>query len=154
MRGERSEAFHEAFNLLCGEKLGTGAFRDVYACAILPDCVVKVEIRAESFCNITEWTTWKAVENTPASRWFAGCRWISPGGCVLIQERTRPPAPHEFLAKIPSYFTDLKHRNWGMAKSFNGDKEWLVCHDYGNNMIIEKGTNTRSLKRAIWNDGN
>ena len=85
-------AFEEAFNLLCGTRINWGMSRTVYECTLLPDCVVKVETGSQHFQNVMEWETWQIVKGAPASRWFAACRWISPNGKVLIQERTRPPS--------------------------------------------------------------
>lgn len=147
-----SKAFEESFNLLCGEKIGRGMSRDVFECTLLRDYVVKVETRAGFFQNIIEWETWKIVQNTPASRWFAECKWISPSGIILIQERTRPPAPAEFLDKIPVWFTDTKRTNWGMASTNRENKQVLVCHDYGTSLMLQDGTSTKRMKKADWYD--
>jgi hypothetical protein len=149
-----SEAFEEAFNLLCGEQIGYGMSRKVFACALLPDCVVKVETDGHRFQNVIEWETWNFVQWTPASRWFAACKWISPNGKVLIQERTRPAGHGDLPEKVPVWFTDLKRDNWGMAKARNRDgspgREWLVCHDYGTSLALQEGTTTKRLKKADW----
>lgn len=154
--GNWEEAFPEAFNLLCGDKLGAGMSRTVFACTLLPDCVVKVETNSHSFQNVMEWQTAQMVGGTAASRWFAKCLWISPNGKVLIQERTRPPGPSEFVDRVPVWFTDLKRTNWGMAKAQKKDgspgKEWLVCHDYGTSLALQEGTITKRLKKADWWD--
>lgn len=147
-----SRAFEEAYNLLCGERIGYGMSRMVFECTLLPDCVVKVETDAQRFQNIVEWETWKTVQHTPAARWFAQCKWISPSGVVLIQERTRPPAPQEFLDKIPVWFTDTKRTNWGMASTNKSGKQFLVCHDYGTSLMLQEGTVTKRLKKAEWYD--
>ena len=149
-----SEAFEEAFNLLCGEQIGYGMSRKVFACKLMPECVVKVEEESIGFQNIMEWQTWDFVRWTKASRWFAACKWISPNGKVLIQERTRPPSDAELVEKVPVWFTDLKRTNWGMAKAQNRDgsdgREWLVCHDYGTSLALQEGTVTKKLKKADW----
>lgn len=147
-----SEAFEEAFNLLCGEKIGRGMSREVFECALLPGHVVKVETNAHRFQNIMEWETWQIVQRTAASRWFAACKWISPNGKVLIQERTRPPAPSEFVDRVPVWFTDLKRTNWGMAVTSRDSKQFLVCHDYGTSLMLQEGTITKRLKKAEWWD--
>jgi hypothetical protein len=151
-----SQAFEEAFNLLCGAKLGQGMSREVFECALLPGYVVKVETERERFQNVMEWETWQIVQGTSASRWFAECRWISPNGKVLIQERTRPAGHAEFVERVPVWFTDLKRTNWGMAKAQHKDgqpgKEWLVCHDYGTSLMLQDGTTTKRLKKADWYD--
>lgn len=151
-----SEAFEEAFNLLCGDKLGYGVSRNVFECTLVPDCVVKVETDPRRFQNVMEWEIWQRVRDTPASRWFAAARWISPNGKILIMERTRPPAATEYLEKVPAWFTDLKRQNWGMAKADKKDgkpgREWLVCHDYGTSLVIEEGTITKRMRKAEWWD--
>lgn len=149
------EIHAEAFNLLCGEQIGRGMSRTVYECALLPDYVVKVEADPYRFQNVMEWETWQLVQWTPASRWFAECRWISPNGRVLIMERTRPPGPGDLPEKVPMWATDLKTSNWGMAKAKNrdgtvADREWLVCHDYGTSLALQEGTVTKRLKKAEW----
>ena len=151
-----SQAFEEAFNLLCGDKIGYGMSREVFECALLPGYVVKVETDRERFQNIMEWETWRIVSGTASSRWFAECKWISPNGKVLIQERTRPAGLLEFPERIPLWFTDTKRSNWGMARAKNKDgspgKEWLVCHDYGTSLMLQDGTTTKRLKKAEWYD--
>lgn len=156
MSAEHEDAFREAFNLLCGDKIGGGMSRTVFECALLPGYVVKVETDPRRFQNILEWETWHMVADAPASRWFAECRWISPNGKVLIQERTRPAGALELPEKVPVWFTDLKRQNWGMAKSRNKDgspgREWAVCHDYGTSLMLQEGTATKRLKKADWYD--
>jgi len=143
------EAFSEAFNLLCGDKIGTGMSRTVFECVLLPNYVVKVETDSCRFQNILEYETWNIVKWTEASRWFAECRWISPNGKILIQEKTRPPADHELVEKVPIWFTDLKRSNWGMVRT-NGKKEYLVCHDYGTSLMLQNGTVTKRMRKADW----
>jgi hypothetical protein len=145
----------EAFDLMCGDRLGYGMSRTVYACKLLPDCVVKVEEDSGRFQNVVEWETWQRVRDTPASRWFAACRWISPNGSVLVMERTRPPAPSEFLDRMPAFLCDFKRTNYGMAKAEGRhgkpETEWLVCHDYGTHLMFEHGM-TKRLRKADWWD--
>ena len=145
-------AFEEAFNLLCGEKIGYGMSRTVFECKLLPGCVVKVETSPRMFQNVIEYETWEIVKYLPASKWFAECKWISPNGKILIQERTRPPAPQEFTEKVPIWFTDLKRTNWGMASTNKDDKQYLVCHDYGTSLMLQDGTTTKRMKKAEWFD--
>lgn len=151
---DKEELFREAFNLLCGVKLGDGMSRDVYACTLLPGYVVKVERRCETWQNILEWQTWQMVKEAPASRWFAACRYISPDGRLLIQERTRPVMLHELPERIPVWFTDAKIQNWGAART-NPDgkgRPHCVCHDYGTSLVLQEGTITKRLKKADWWD--
>jgi len=145
--------FESAFNLLCGEVIGRGMSRTVYDSPLLPNSVIKVETAAHQFQNVIEWETWERVRDTPASRWFAACEWISPDGIVLVMQRTRPPAPSEFPDRVPVYLTDMKRTNYGMVGECRGGvgKQLLVCHDYGTHMLFEHGM-TKRLKKAAWWD--
>ena len=147
------EEFEEAFNLLCGEKIGYGMSRTVFECPLLPGYVVKVEKSPRMFQNVIEFETWEIVKFSAAARWFAECKWISPNGKILIQEKTRPPAPSEFLEKVPVWFTDLKRENWGMASTNKEGKQYLVCHDYGTSLMLQNGTTTKRMQKANWIDG-
>jgi len=142
-----SPAMHrEAFNILCHSLIYTGMSRAVWDSKVLPDCVIKVEETSGMFQNVVEWETWQRVKDTPMSRWFAECRWISPNGSVLIMERTKPASDDRYPEKMPAFLSDFKRRNYGMIGEF------LVCHDYGTNMLFEHGM-TKRLVKANWTDG-
>jgi hypothetical protein len=141
--------YEDAFNLFCGAKIGEGISRTVFACRIDPTIVIKVEDSVSYRQNVIEWEIWQRAIGTPASRWLAQCKWISPNGKVLIMERTRPPLEAELPKRVPVYLTDLKRTNYGMAKT-NKAKEYLVCHDYGTSLIFEKGLETKAFKKADW----
>ena len=145
--------FEEAFNLLCGDVIGRGMSRVVYDSPLLPNFVIKVESDAHRFQNVIEWETWQRVRDTPASRWFAACQWISPDGLILVMQRTRAPALNEFPERVPLYLTDMKRTNYGMVgEGEDGTgKQFLVCHDYGTHMLFEHGM-TKRLKKADWWD--
>lgn len=145
--------FESAFNLPCGEVVGRGMSRTVYDSPLLPNSVIKVETGAHRFQNVVEWETWQRVRDTPASRWFAACEWISADGIVLVMQRTRPPAPSEFPDRVPLYLTDMKRTNYGMVGERHGGdgKQFLVCHDYGTHLLFEHGM-TKRLKKAQWWD--
>lgn len=140
--------YREAFDLMCGTELGTGISRRVYECCLLDGYVVKVEEGNATFQNVMEMLIWRSVAGTKAERWFAECKAISPNGRVMLQERTRPASQSELLEMVPVWFTDLKPDNWGMV--IRGDKEYLVCHDYGYNNTISHGTSTKRMKKADW----
>lgn len=115
--------YRETLGLLLGAPLGRGAARRVYANALDPRTVVKIEDAACSFQNVQEWETWRLVADTPLARWFAPCRFISPSGVVLIQDRAEDI--DKFPAEIPAFFTDLKLANFGrIGRQF-------VARDYG-----------------------
>ena len=119
--------------------------RVVYECKLDPTLVVKVEETAGQFQNVIEWETWKRVQDTPYSRWFAKPHSISDNSCILLMERTQPPQPQQFLAQMPVFLCDFKRTNFGMSG------KWLVCHDYGTNLLFEHGM-TKRMKKAHWYD--
>lgn len=123
-----------------GEQIASGTFRDVYECPLLPDCVVKIEDKAQSFHNIAEWEVWNLVKDTRWARWFAPCRTISSAGAVLIQARTQPAKA--FPKNIPNFFADLKLENFGLLDGR------FVCHDYGYNYLLDHGLAAGKLVRS------
>ncbi|KVT92704.1 hypothetical protein WK60_14030 [Burkholderia ubonensis] len=145
----------EAFNLLVDDLIGRGMSREVYSSRLMPDCVIKVEDGAGSFQNIVEWETWLRMRDTPAGRWFAKCKWISPTGQILIMERTRQPALSEYPAKMPVFLCDLKRTNYGISNApdpkTGKPTHAFVCHDYGTNMLFEHGMSKR-MRTAEWWD--
>lgn len=136
-------AFRDAFNLLCDDKIGYGASREVYSSRVLPDCVIKVETGIGKFQNILEWETWDRVSQTEFAKWFAPCEWISPNGVILIMKKTLPA--HKYPDKIPAFFTDTKRTNFGVYKGN------FVCHDYGMHLLMENGM-TKRMRKADWWD--
>jgi hypothetical protein len=146
----------EAFNLLCDDRIGSGMSREVWSSRLMPDCVIKVEDGAGRFQNIVEWETWQRVKDTPASRWFAQCRWISPTGQILIMERTRQPALSEYPEKMPAFLCDFKRTNYGISTVKDAKtgqpSHMFVCHDYGTNLLFEHGMTKRLVKAEWWDE--
>lgn len=135
---------NDALGMLIGEALGEGAHRKVYACQVLPRCVVKIETAAQQFFNVLEWEMWCEMETTRWAKWLAPCRFISDCGAVLIQDRcelleTRP-------ARVPGFLWDLKRENWGDLRGKP------VCFDYGNNPVIRQAARRSRLVRPKWFD--
>lgn len=136
--------FEDAFNLLCGDKLGSGIHRDVFECRLLPDCVVKVENDGHwrYFANVKEmsfWSDWQHCERV--SKWLAPCEFMSPDGRVLVQKRVRIAHPTDTMPdKLPKFLADRKLSNYGWL----GDR--FVCVDYG---ITIPEASTRMTK-AEW----
>lgn len=127
-----------------GDHIGSGAYRDVYAYAIDPlRFVVKLENGFASFANHREWEVWKAIQETKLAQWFAPCKAISGNGVMLIQARTKPVMFTDLPKRVPAFFADLKADNWGRYKGR------IVCHDYANHMMLERGI-TCGMKKAIW----
>ena len=135
------------FGVMTGEWLGGGVGRGVYVLGTDPSMVVKIETAGHSFQNIAEWDVWTEIErgDNKARKWFAPCYYISPCGIVLIQARTRPADKSRLPKKMPAYFTDLHHRNFGMLDGR------LVAHDYGYNRFIHLGLSA-SLREVTWRD--
>jgi hypothetical protein len=136
--------FEEAFNLLCGRKIGEGIHRTVYACRIDPKMVVKVEHDTDWFVgsNAKEYANWEFnSEYKKVSNWLAPCAWISPNGRVMLQHRTQPMAIYNMPKSVPAFFTDIKPDNWG----WYGGR--AVCHDYPQMIVTH---NTRMKKVEEW----
>lgn len=137
-------AFKEAFNLLCGKKLGEGIHRDVFACRLNPKWVVKVETDGpwRYFANVMEMKFWSDHQSyAKVAEWLAPCEYMSPDGLVMIQHRVEPvSADYELPAKLPSFLTDIKTDNFGLL---NGK---LVCFDYA--MSIQNPS--LRLKKVDW----
>ncbi|MBC7605068.1 MAG: hypothetical protein H7255_20720 [Ramlibacter sp.] len=142
---ENAFVHRDTFKLMCDQRIGYGMSREVYSSKVLPECVVKVEDGAGMFQNVVEWETWQRVKDTPASRWFAQCKWISPNGSVLVMERTKPGSMRDFPETMPVFLCDFKRSNYGMVGEF------LVCHDYGTNLLFEHGM-TKRTRKVEWYD--
>lgn len=130
----------ELKNLVLGKKLGTGAYRKVYAHRQDKSLVVKVEEGGRMFSNVVEWETWQYVQYTALAKWFAPCVDISPCGSILLMKRVEPARMSEMPKQVPAIFTDLKIENWGVLDGK------VVCCDYGNLLLNIKG----NLKKAEW----
>lgn len=128
--------------MICGDYLGGGVARRVFAHGLDPRLVVKVEVQSCSFQNIAEWHAWEDVQHTKWADWFAPCHYISPCGTVLLQSRTKP-AGRAFIypKRLPNFFTDLKPANVGLLKGR------LVVHDYGLNLLASLGLSGARMRR-------
>ena len=133
----------DTFGMIAGDEIASGVYRRVYACNLNVDHVVKFEESARDFCNVREWDIWQRVKETKLARWFAPCVAISPSGIALIQQRCKPVTLPEMPKKVPGFFTDLKVENWGRYQ------DRVVCLDYGNHLMLEKGMDAK-LKIAKW----
>jgi hypothetical protein len=140
--------FEDAFNMLCGEKLGSGIHRDVFACKLRPELVVKVERFEDyrTFSNVREWLFWDDWQHVQAvAKWLAPIEYISPDARVILQRRADPIRQSDIkdVKKLPGFLTDIKPRNFGILDGK------LVCVDYG--YVISSKPNTR-LKSIDWGD--
>lgn len=136
-------------SLFVGDKIGSGASRDVYSLLHRPDCVLKVEFEARTFNNQTEWLVWEEMRGWPIADWFAPCVDIDSYGNVLIQKRTKPfrceKDFHAALTKtrggvVPAVFDDVHYGNFGMLDGR------VVCHDYGYHRFFEKAARDMSVE--------
>lgn len=144
-----TKAFEDAFNLLCGEQLGSGLHRFVYECRLRPELVVKVErenVDWRFFANVHEMRFWDNNQYyKKVADWLAPCRYMSPDGRILLQDRARPATSFDNLPeKLPGFLTDRKPQNYGYLP--NGQ---FVCIDY---TLTIDNPNTR-LSAAKWHSG-
>lgn len=134
----------ELLGFVCGEFLGGGITRNVYRFAPDDAWVVKIELAGEPhFQNVTEFRTWRIVQNTRFACWFAPCGHISQCGRILLQRYAEPIAAVRLPKILPSFFTDLKPSNWGVYRKHP------VAVDYGKTELIEQGLTSRERK-AHW----
>jgi hypothetical protein len=116
----------EAFNVLCGPKLGEGIHRTVFLCAFDPTLVVKVENNdMPEHANVSEWKHWEDLQFAPKFNvWLAPCIRISPEGRVMLQKRTEPIHHRDLPTTMPEWLQDIKQENFGW---YDGH---IVAHDY------------------------
>lgn len=117
----------EAFNLLCGDKIGEGLCRTVFECKIDPTIVVKVEKEPKyMWQNIAEYRHWDESQFWKAgARWLAPCVSISFYGSVLLQRRVEPLRQRDLPKKLPAFLNrDIKPSHFGWYQGR------IVCCDY------------------------
>lgn len=140
----------DAFNMLAGDKIGGGVYRDVFTCKIRPDLVVKVELASgnkeyRSFENVFEMKFYNDNFHYKAlSKWLAKAEFLSPDGYILLQERVRVCTDDDIpkLPKmLPSFLTDTKAGNFGFTKDGR-----LVCIDYA----LHIANPSIKLRKANW----
>lgn len=135
--------FEDAFNLLCGEKIGRGAHREVFECRIRRDLVVKVENQEmRYFANVLEDKFWADHQfYRKVADWLAPCEYLSPDGRILLQRRATPIHDRSQMPeKMPAFLTDLRIENFGLLDGR------VVCIDYA---LTIPNPSTR-LKPAGW----
>jgi hypothetical protein len=142
----------DAYTLLCGEQIGAGMSRIVFACPLNDNWVVKLETNDTAepvWQNVREYTVWKYVQaHWPClEKWFAPIHTISGSGHWMIQHRTQPVGVEELkkrVPRVPAFFCDLKDANWGrIGKRY-------VCHDYGTASVMDGIGLTAKLRKANW----
>jgi hypothetical protein len=128
---------------MLGRQLGEGIARRVFLMDLRDDLVVKIEDGARSFQNVLEHEAWERVKGTEFGKWFAPVEWISACGMVMLMKRTMPAQPKQLPARLPVFLTDTKRTNYGML---NGK---FVCHDYGTNILMERGM-SKAMHKVDW----
>lgn len=115
----------ELTDFICGKKLGSGKFRDVYVYRENNSYVVKVA-KDGAGCrhNMMEYEVWVQTPDRLA-KWLAPCSRISEYGSYLIQQRVEPIGPEKSPKRVPAFFADTHSGNWGYLKGKP------VCVDYG-----------------------
>ncbi len=118
---------HELGFFILGPRIGIGTSRDVFEFNLDKSMVVKVENKAGSFSNVTEWQVWREIKGTKAAKWLAPCAFISQCGSFLIQQKAEDIHDDRRIPKkIPRFLTDVKKENFGIIDGR------VVCRDYGN----------------------
>lgn len=139
----RAATFEDCFNMLCGEKLGEGIHREVFACKLRPELVVKIEMQEmRYFANIMEDKFWVDHQNAKGiAPWLAPIEFLSPDGRLLLMRRADPvPSNFKLPDKLPAFLTDVKRSNFGLLDGK------LVCVDYA---FTIPNPSTR-LRKATW----
>ncbi len=136
------ETYQDAFNLLCGDKIGEGTTRTVFECKLRPELVVKVEDGdMRDFANVVEAKFWSEYEGSPAiAKWLAPVEFLSPDGRILLQRRADPVREKELPKKIPAFLADTKVGNFGRISGR------IVCVDYAITIINP----SVRLRKAKW----
>ncbi len=133
---------NDLFSLCVGSLVAVGSSRTVFR-ASNPEFVYKFETSAHSFQNMMEWETWQIVKDTKHKKWFAPCSAISDCGTVLAQVYCRDLEINELPEELPAFFADVKRDNFGIYKN------QIVCRDYGNHFLIDRGLTNKMIK-AEW----
>lgn len=133
---------NDLLNLFARRHIADGSTRTVYR--INTEQIAKFECDAGRFQNVMEWETWEIVKHTKYKEWFAPCIEISDNGSILVQAFCRDLEPAELPEKLPVFFCDVKKENFGMYEGH------VVCRDYGNSYLIDRGFNTKKMKKAEW----
>ena len=139
----RNVTAKDLFDMVVGDCIGTGAFREVYEYLPRSNHVFKVEQVAGCFENVLEYEIWQDVQHTDHNKWFAPCTDISINGIWMIQRRTKPCTEKQLPEYVPAYFTDIKKENIGW---YNGHP---CFHDYGRNKLVTLGL-TKKMKKVDW----
>lgn len=137
--------YEDLESLLYGEKLGVGIHREVGVYKPDPTLVIKIAYDCPNI-NILEDEIWMMVKDTNIAKWFAPVVAISQCGIFMLQKRVEMRPESEYPKFIPSFFGDLKYKNFGFVKG------QLVCCDYAGfiaSSMVHKW-NGRMVKARWW----
>lgn len=124
-------------------RLGSGAYRDVYEFLPDPTMVVKIERDAKNidFSNAREFLNYSYHRDWDAlSVWLAPSWWICPSGMIMIQQRAEFRDKKHYPRMIPNILTDTKYKNYAWIG------EQFVAIDYPSLLV---GIEFR-MKKAKW----
>lgn len=140
----KGKTVKQVIKLICGEKIGSGLYRDIYILKQNPFFVVKIErnMSQTAFSNACEWRNYiNNKEWSWFSKWLAPCELINETGNILIQSRITHSGKEHYPKKIPSLFTDTKLGNFGFIM---GTRQFVCC-DYSFLLFCKP-----VLKKAAW----
>lgn len=137
--------YEDLKEMLLGQVLGIGIHRKVGVYVPDPTYVIKCAIECPNI-NVLEMEVWDTVSSTDIKKWFAPCAYISPCGMFMLQKRIETRPKSEYPKLIPTFFGDLKYKNYGWL---NGQ---FVCCDYASLLstsMVHKW-NPRLVKANWW----
>lgn len=141
---DRETQYQDLQEMLFGELLGIGIHRKVAVFKPDKDLVIKCAVECPNI-NVLEEEIWMMVQETNIAKWFAPCLDISPCGAFLIQKRVEHRPRKEYPKLVPSFFGDLKYKNYGWID------DQFVCCDYAG--FISTSMHHKwsgRMKRADW----
>lgn len=128
---------------ICGKRIGTGAFRDVYECKIDKEYwVIKIERRVDLvFANITEWRNYVQYCESPIGKWLCPIETIDSTGSILVMRRASFKNKFvDYPQKMPVAFNDFKIENYGFIE------DQCVCVDYSFLLINDGDKDFKNVK--------
>ena len=95
--------------------------------------------------NLIEQKIYEEVEYTDYGRHFAKIYGVSPTGQFLIMDKVFHKEPKKYPERVPHFFTDRKHSNYGWV----GNR--FVCCDYAGTFLTE-GFTKKTIKANWWEE--
>lgn len=114
---------------ICGKKIGSGCYRDVYELKFDKRYVVKVETKTKEtpVANVMEWMNYTQAAGSPLQKYLCPPLCLHPTGQILIMRKCMPAKSKEGLPKsLPACITDNKIENWG----FIGKRPYIFDYTY------------------------